>query len=57
MLRAYRDDHKISCSWNMIQTCKRIRDISISKVNEERKQRMYDKLNAFMITKGQELAL
>lgn len=52
MLAAYREDHKVPLSWSLIKTCLRLREICINRVNEERKQRTYDRLEAFMHSKG-----
>ena len=54
MLDAFRGDHKIPLPWKLLKTCKRLRDICISKAKEERKQRMYDKMAAYMHSQGEQ---
>jgi hypothetical protein len=46
MLRAYRSDHKIRIDWSDLKNCEKLRQACKEKVEEERGQRMMDKLFA-----------
>ncbi len=45
-LAAYREDHKIRVEWPDLLECVDLRAMSLDKVEEERRQQMYDRLNA-----------
>jgi hypothetical protein len=46
MLDRYLSEQKVQLSWPDIQECQKMRAISISRVEEQRKKRMYRKLDA-----------
>ena len=52
MLSAYREHQKISLRWGSLQTCERLREICISKVDEERRIRMLDRMVARTQARG-----
>lgn len=45
-LRAYREDHKHFYPWSVLTTCEKVTAASIGLVSEERKQRMYRKMES-----------
>lgn len=53
MLDAYRAHQKICLSWNTLRTCERLREMCVSKVEEERKVRMLDRMLARTHMSGQ----
>jgi len=51
-LQAYAEDQKVKMSWATLMECQQLRQICISKVSEERKQRMFNKFIAMMHARG-----
>ena len=52
MLQVYKEEQKIVMDWPTLMECQKLRRICIGKVEEERKQRMYNKYFARMKTRG-----
>ena len=51
-LAAYKGEQKIQLKWDVLMECQQLREICISKVEQERKQRMFNKFMARMHARG-----
>lgn len=51
-LQLYREEQKISLSWTNLMECQQLRQLCINRVEEERKQRMYNKFFARIHARG-----
>ncbi len=52
MLAAYKEEQKISLEWPVLMECQQLRELCIGRVEQERKQRMFDKFGARMRARG-----
>ncbi len=52
MLKLYKEEQKNSMAWSDLMECQKLRKMCVGRVNEERKQRMFDIYMAIMHSRG-----
>lgn len=54
-LKVYKKDQKVSMTWPTLMQCEELRETCVSKIDEERRARMFDALVAKMHAMGKEI--
>lgn len=54
-LQAYTEDQKVKMTWPTLMECQQLREMCISKVHEQRKQRMFNKFITRIHARGEQL--